>query len=42
VAAVKPTTKGNRAIVDSTITVFNQNDETVLLYTARRMLAGRE
>jgi 3-hydroxybutyryl-CoA dehydratase len=42
VAAVKPTTRGNRAVVDSTITVFNQNDETVLLYTARRMLAGRE
>jgi len=42
VAGVKPTTKGNRAIVDSTITVLNQNDETVLIYTARRMLAGRE
>jgi len=42
VAGVKPTTKGNRAIVDSTITVLNQNDETVLISTARRMLAGRE
>jgi acyl dehydratase len=42
VAGVKPTSKGNRAIVDSTITVFNQNDETVLVYTAKRMLAGRE
>jgi 3-hydroxybutyryl-CoA dehydratase len=42
VAGVKPTSKGNRAIVDSTITVFNQNGETVLVYTARRMLAGRE
>ena len=42
VEGVKPTTKGNRAIVDSTITVLNQNDETVLIYTARRMLAGRE
>ena len=41
VAGVKPTSKGNRAIVDSTITVFNQNDETVLVYTAKRMLAGR-
>ena len=42
VAGVKPTSKGNRAIVDSTITVFNQNDESVLVYTAKRMLAGRE
>jgi len=42
VAGVKPTSKGNRAIVDSTITVFNLNDETVLVYTAKRMLAGRE
>jgi 3-hydroxybutyryl-CoA dehydratase len=42
VAGVKPTSKGNRAIVDSTITVFNQSEEAVLLYTAKRMLAGRE
>lgn len=42
VAGVKPTSKGNRAIVDSTIQVFNQNDEAVLTYTAKRMLAGRE
>ena len=42
VAGVKPTSKGNRAIVDSTISVFNQNDEPVLTYTAKRMLAGRE
>ena len=42
VADVKPTSKGNRAIVDSTIEVFNQNDELVLIYTAKRMLAGRE
>lgn len=41
VAGVKPTSKGNRAIVDSMITVFNQNDENVLVYTAKRMLAGR-
>jgi 3-hydroxybutyryl-CoA dehydratase len=42
VAGIKPTSKGNRAIVDSTISVFNQNDEPVLTYTAKRMLAGRE
>ena len=42
VAGVKPTSQGNRAVVDSTITVFNQHAETVLVYTAKRMLAGRE
>ena len=42
IAGIKPTSKGNRAIVDSTISVFNQNDEPVLTYTAKRMLAGRE
>ena len=41
VAAVKPTSRGNRAIVDSSIEVFNQRNECVLQYTARRMLAGR-
>ena len=41
VAGVKPTSKGNRAIVDSNIEVFNQRGEPVLRYTARRMLAGR-
>ena len=41
VAGVKPTSKGNRAIVDSAIDVFNQRGEVVLRYTARRMLAGR-
>lgn len=38
---VRPTSKGNRAIVDSTIAVFNQRDEPVLRYTSRRMIAGR-
>ena len=42
VAGVRPTSKGNRAIVDSTISVFNQHDDPVLTYTARRMLAGRD
>lgn len=41
VAAVKPTSKGNRAIVDSNVDVFNQRGEPVMRYTARRMLAGR-
>ena len=42
VAGVKPTSKGNRAIVDTTITVFNQNDENLLVNNAKRMIAGRE
>jgi acyl dehydratase len=41
VAGIKPTSKGNRAIVDSNIEVFNQHGNAVLHYTARRMLAGR-
>jgi hypothetical protein len=27
--------------VDSAITVYNQHDQVVMTYTARRMLAGR-
>jgi 3-hydroxybutyryl-CoA dehydratase len=38
---VRPTSQGNRAIVDSTITIFNQRAEPVLRYTSRRMIAGR-
>ena len=41
VTGVRPTSTGGRAIVDSTIRVFNQRDEEVMTYTARRMLAGR-
>lgn len=39
--AVRPTSTGNRAIVDSSITVFNQQAIPVLRYTSRRMIAGR-
>jgi 3-hydroxybutyryl-CoA dehydratase len=42
VSGVKPTSKGNRAVVDSQIDVFNQRGEQVMAYTARRMLAGRD
>jgi 3-hydroxybutyryl-CoA dehydratase len=42
VTGIRPTSKGNRAIVDSQIDVYNQRDEQVMTYTARRMLAGRE
>lgn len=41
VTAIKPTSKGNRAVVDSSIEVFNQNGDKVMTYTARRLLAGR-
>ncbi|HBO81180.1 MAG TPA: acyl dehydratase, partial [Cupriavidus sp.] len=30
-----------RAVVDSSIEVFNQRNELVMTYTARRLLAGR-
>lgn len=39
--AVRPTSTGNRAVVDSTIDIFNQRAEPVLRYTSRRMIAGR-
>lgn len=41
VTGVRPTSKNNRAIVDSRIDVYNQRDELVMTYTAKRMLAGR-
>ena len=41
VTGVRPTSTGGRAIVDSSIHVFNQRDEEVMTYTARRLLAGR-
>jgi len=41
VTGVRPTSTGNRAVVDSDITVWNQRGEHVMTYTARRLLAGR-
>lgn len=41
VTGIRPTSKHNRAIVDSTIEIFNQDEVKVMTYTARRMLAGR-
>jgi 3-hydroxybutyryl-CoA dehydratase len=41
VTGIRPTSKANRAIVDSDIDVYNQRGEHVMNYTARRMLAGR-
>lgn len=42
VTDVRPTSKGNRAVVTSLITVFNQRGEAVMEYTAVRLLAGRQ
>lgn len=42
VTGIRPTSKGNRAIVDSNVDVYNQRQELVMTYTARRLLAGRE
>ena len=41
VTSVRPTSKGNRGIVASTIEVKNQLGEVVMSYEATRMLAGR-
>lgn len=41
VTAIKPTSKSGRAVVDSIIEVFNQDDRKVMTYTAKRLLAGR-
>jgi acyl dehydratase len=41
VAAVRPTSKGNRGIVTTKNDVVNQRGETVLAYRAVRMMAGR-
>ena len=40
VTAIKPTSKGNRAVVTSRIEVFNQGHHKVMEYTAVRLLAG--
>ena len=41
VTGVRPTSRGDRGIVDSLVEVFNQRDEMVMAYSPRRMLAGR-
>lgn len=41
VTEIRPTSRNNRAIVGSQTQVFNQNDELVLSYSCKRMLAGR-
>jgi len=38
---IKPTSKHGRAVVTSEIKVYNQNEELVLSYVIKRMMAGR-
>ncbi len=41
VTDIRPTSKSNRAVVTSQITVYNQRQEVVMEYKAVRLLAGR-
>jgi acyl dehydratase len=38
---IKPTSKNNRAVVTSEVTVYNQSEQAVLSYTVKRMVAGK-
>ena len=40
VTEVRPTSKGNRAVVESAVRVLNQHGTPVLEYTVKRLLAG--
>ncbi|MEQ8690758.1 MAG: hypothetical protein RIC89_07965 [Pseudomonadales bacterium] len=40
IKSIKPTSKLNRAIVVAEVKVYNQNDELVLTYRPKRLLAG--
>ena len=41
VTGIRPTSKSNRAVVDSRVDVFNTRSELVLEYDVKRLLAGR-
>lgn len=41
VIVIRPTSKGNRAIVTTTNNIVNQRNEVVITYSAIRMMAGR-
>jgi 3-hydroxybutyryl-CoA dehydratase len=41
VLEVRQTSKGNRAVVTTRNDIVNQNGETVITYTAKRLIAGR-
>jgi len=42
VTAVKPTSRGNRAVVTTRNDIVNQRGEAVITYKAVRMMAGRD
>jgi 3-hydroxybutyryl-CoA dehydratase len=42
VADVRPTSRGNRAVVAFKVTVFNHSGEQVMHYHVKRLIAGRE
>lgn len=41
VTGVRETSKGGRAVVDSDVNIYNQNDELVISYSVRRLIAGK-
>jgi 3-hydroxybutyryl-CoA dehydratase len=41
VTAIKPTSRGNRAVVSTVNNIVNQRADTVITYKAVRMMAGR-
>lgn len=41
ITGVRPTSKGNRAVIDSLVTVRNQDGTDVMSYTVKRLLAGK-
>ncbi len=41
ITALRPTSKGNRAVVDSRVTVINDKDIAVMEYDVKRLIAGR-
>ena len=41
VTAIRPTSRGNRAVVTSAVRVANQEGVAVMEYTVKRLLAGR-
>lgn len=38
---LRPTSKSGRAVTTWSVAIFNQRDENVITYTAKRLLAGR-
>jgi 3-hydroxybutyryl-CoA dehydratase len=41
ITEIKPTSRSNRAVIDSRVEVFNQSREPVITYDVKRLLAGR-